>query len=167
MSHSTTDLVIELLNKNHNRSSFHCGIESLDNYIKKQAKQDVKRRISQVFIATDLMNPEIIVGFYTLSSLSISLKDMPTKLSKKLPRHPIPAALIGRLAVRQNKQGTGIGRMLLTDAVKRTLKVSSDIAIYALVVDAINVQAELFYKQYGFTRLSINSSRLFLPLQNI
>ncbi len=45
---------------------------------------------------------------------------------------------IGRLAVCRFAQGDGIGKILLADAIKHTLAVSDDIAIYALVVDAIN-----------------------------
>ena len=106
------------------------------------------------------------MGFYTLSSLSIELEQLPQKLAKKLPKHPVPAALIGRLAVTHTAQGCGIGKMLLVDAIKRTLSVSDNIAIYAMVVDAINDNARGFYEQFGFARLSDNSSRLFLPLKS-
>jgi GNAT superfamily N-acetyltransferase len=134
-SHST--LVIEPLNNSHDRPGFHCGVASLDDYIRKRARQDVKRRISQVFVATQTKDPSTIVGYYTLSTLSIELKQLPEDLARKLPRHPVPAALLGRLAVSQAAQGHGVGRMLLVDALKRTLAVSEEIGIFALVVDAI------------------------------
>ena len=79
----------------------------------------------------------------------------------------MPAALIGRLAVSNVAQGQGVGKMLLTDAIKRTLAVSDQIAIYAMVVDAINDNAKRFYEQFGFTGLSDDSPRLFLPLKSI
>jgi len=79
----------------------------------------------------------------------------------------VPAALIGRLAVSSAAQGQGVGKMLLADAIKRTLAVSDQIAIYAMVVDAINDSAKGFYKQFGFTHLSDDSPRLFLPLKSI
>jgi GNAT superfamily N-acetyltransferase len=87
-------------------------------------------------------------------------------LAQKLPKHPIPVALIGRLAVTHPAQGCGIGKMLLIDAIKRTLSVGDQIAIYAMVVDAVNGNARGFYEQFGFVRLSDNSSRLFLPLKS-
>jgi len=124
----------------------------------------VKRRISRVFIARYPEDPARIGGYYTLSSLSIDLSALPDQTAKKLPRHPIPAALIGRLAADASAQRKGIGKMLLSNAVRRTLAVSDDIAIYALVVDAINKDAESFYRCYGFFRLAHSSSRLFLPL---
>ena len=159
-------LVIYPLNKTHQRSEFSSGNEQLDNYLKKRATQDIKRRISRVFVATTPESPTKIVGYYSLSSLSIELNQLSEDTKRKLPRHPIPAALIGRLAVSQNAQGMGIGKMLLADAIKRTLAVSNEIAIYAMVVDAIDESAESFYRQYGFLSLAAER-RLYLPLKSI
>ena len=92
---------------------------------------------------------------------------MPARLVRKLPKHPIPAALLGRLAVSKNTHRHGIGKMLLADAVHRTMSISDQIAIYAMVVDAVNKKAKDFYEQFGFARLSNNSSRLFLPLKSM
>jgi GNAT superfamily N-acetyltransferase len=160
-------LVIELLNRGHNRGVFDCGIASLNRYLQRQANQDMKRRISRVFVARAPENKSRVLGSYTLSAISIDLSALPEKAAKKLPNHPVPAALIGRLAVDLVAQNTGTGRMLLADAVKRTIAVSDDIAIYAMVVDAINQQAESFYKRYGFTPLAYGSGRLFLPLKSL
>ena len=160
------DLVIAPLNSDHDRAGFHCNVEALDNYIRKQAGQDMKRSISRVFVAEQHDNSKEMMGYYSLSTLAIDLSQLPESLARKLPRHPIPAALIGRLAVSKNAQGTGIGKMLLIDAVKRTLSVSEQIAIYAIVVDAIDDNAKGFYEQYGFTCLHDSSARLFLPLKS-
>ena len=159
------NMVIEPLNASHDRVAFHCNAEALDRYIHKQAGQDIKRRINRIFIAALPNKPKEIIGYYSLSTLSIDLNQLPKKLLRKLPKHPIPAALIGRLAVSKNAQGCGIGKMLLVDAIKRTLSVSDQIALYAMVVDAINDNAKGFYQQFGFARLSDDSPRLFLPLK--
>ena len=164
---SDNGLVIEPLNRQHKRSSFQCGESSLDNYIKKLAKQDVKRRISQVYIAAESENPSTVVGYYTLSTLSVGLNELPESLACKLPMHPIPAALIGRLAVSEQAQGKGVGKMLLVDAIKRTLAISNEIAIYAMIVDVLNEETKLFYTQFGFTQLNTQNQRLFLPLKSI
>jgi ribosomal protein S18 acetylase RimI-like enzyme len=161
------NLVIEPLDLTYDRSGFRCGVEALDRYLKKQAKQDIKRRISRVFVATKPDNPKVVIGYYTLSTLSIELNQLPEKLARKLPKHPVPAALIGRLAISNAAQGQGVGKLLLADAIKRTLAVSDQIAIYTMVVDAINDSAIEFYEQFGFTRLSDDSPRLFLPLKSI
>ncbi|MEN3157197.1 GNAT family N-acetyltransferase [Alkalimonas sp. NCh-2] len=160
-------LVIEPLLSHHDRAGFDCGTDLLNHYIQKQASQDVKRRISRVFIATTAEHPSRIIGYYTLSSLSIALSQLPQELAKKLPHHPIPAALLGRLAVHKMAQQHGVGKILLVDAIKRTLAISEQIGIYAMVVDALNQQAQCFYQQFGFSLLSTENRRLFLPLQSI
>ena len=159
-------VVIEPLNQIHNRAGFNCGIASLDRYLKRQARQDIKRSISRVFIARHQQNESVVLGYYTLSTLSIDLSCLPNDVARKLPRHPIPAALIGRLAVDVSAQNRGMGRLLLSNAIKRTLAVGNNIAIYAMVVDAINQEAESFYQRYGFSHLVHNSKRLFLPLKS-
>lgn len=161
------NLVIRALDSDHDRPGFQCGVASLDAYIKKQARQDVKRRVSRVFVATTMEKPNSIVGYYTLSTLSIELSQLPKALARKLPRHPVPAALLGRLAVNQATQGHGVGKMLLIDAIKRTLAVSDEIAIYTMVVDAIDERAQYFYEQFGFSLLSSDNQRLILPLKSI
>ncbi len=161
------DLVIAPMNAVHDRTAFHCNEEALGHYIRKQAGQDIKRKISRIFVATQPDNPKKILGYYSLSSLSIELHHLPEKLAQKLPKHSIPAALIGRLAVSNNAQGYGIGKMLIVDAIKRTLSISEQIAIYAMIVNVINDKAKDFYEQFGFARLSNNKSRLFLPLKTL
>jgi ribosomal protein S18 acetylase RimI-like enzyme len=160
-------LVVRALDSRHDRAGFRCGVVALDDYLQKRARQDVKRRVSRVFAATAREHPDTIVGYYTLSSLSIELESLPEFRARKLPRHPVPAALLGRLAVDCRAQGQGVGRMLLVDALKRTLAVSDEIAIYAMVVDAINEQAQGFYEQFGFLPLGSGGRRLFLPLQSV
>ncbi|MGI9303232.1 MAG: GNAT family N-acetyltransferase [Gammaproteobacteria bacterium] len=139
----------------------------MDRYLKYQANQDVKRRVSRVFVARGLQDKTSVLGYYTLSALSIDLSVLPEKIAKKLPKHPIPAALIGRLAVDTSTQGQGFGKVLLANAITRTLAVSDEVAIYAMVVDAINDEANTFYERYGFKRLTRSSSRLFLPLKSL
>lgn len=160
-------LVIQPLDTRHDRAGFRCGVGALDTYLSRQARQDVKRRISRVFVAALASQPNTVLGYYTLSSLAIELDALPHHLARRLPRHPVPTALLGRLAVSQVAQGQGIGSMLLADAVKRTLFVSNEIAIYALVVDAIDASAQRFYERFGFALLSREGRRLFLPLKSV
>ncbi|MFH2091431.1 MAG: GNAT family N-acetyltransferase [Pseudomonadota bacterium] len=162
------NLVIAPLNKDHDRVGFHCNVDTLDHYIHKQAGQDTKRGISRIFVAEQPGNSKEILGYYSLSTLSVRLSDLSENLARKLPRHPtpVPAALIGRLAVSKNAQGNGIARMLLIDAIKRTLSVSDQIAIYAMIVDSADDDTRGFYEQYGFECLKGSSKRLFLPLKS-
>ena len=155
-------LVIELLGKRHDRAAFSCGLPELDRYLARRAGQDVRRRIARVFVCTS-EGTNTVLGFYTLT-LAIDLSSLPEELSRKLPRHPVPCALIGRLAVDQSVRGHGLGRMLLVDAIKRTMGASDIIAIHAVIVDAKNNAAKQFYEGFGFAPMQDDPMRLFLPL---
>lgn len=94
--------------------------------------------------------------------------ELPDELVRKLPRYPIlPGILLGRLAVEESRQGKKIGVYLLLDALKRSLSVSDQIGIVAIIVDAKNDAAVTFYKKYGFIELPDTRHRLFLPLSTV
>ena len=156
-------LTIEPLGRRHDRAAFSCGLPELDRYLARQAGQDVRRRIARVFVCT-AGEADVVLGFYTLSALSIDLASLPDHLSRKLPRHPVPCALIGRLAVALSAHGRGLGGTLLADAVTRTVAASETVAMHAMVVDAANEDAKGFYEKYGFIPLTDDPMRLFLPL---
>ncbi|MCY4035002.1 MAG: GNAT family N-acetyltransferase [Hyphomicrobiales bacterium] len=158
---------IVLLASHHNRQSFFSGNDALDSYLKRQAGQDIKRRVCRVFVMTATDAPDAVLGFYTLSSSEIKLTELPEAQARKLPRHPVPAVLLGRLAVSRDFQGSGLGGQLLADAIERTSAISSEIGIYALVVDAIDESAKAFYEHFGFNVLMQGGTRLFFPLKSI
>lgn len=155
---------VEPLAKHHHRADFSCGIDALDNYLRLQASQDMKRGVAAPFVAVTPAND--IVGYYTLSAFSIDLRVLPARQLRKLPKYPkIPATLLGRLAVDRNRHGLGLGEFLLVDALSRSNRATSDIASYAVVVDAKNEAAVTFYLKYDFIRFSDNPNRLFLPMK--
>ena len=135
----------------------------MDRCLARQAGQDVRRRITRVFVCT-AGETDAVLGFYALSALSIDLASLPDELSRKLPRHPVPCALIGRLAVDRSAHGRGLGSMLLADAVKRIVAAGETVAMHALIVDALNEDAKRFYERFGFAPLTDDPMRLFLPL---
>ena len=157
-------LVIEPLGSHHDRAAFSCGEPALDAYIRRQASQDVRRRVAQVFVAA-ADRPVEIAGYYTLSAASFEKNDLPAELARRLPHYPVPAAVIGRLAVDRRSQGRGLGEILLLDAIRRVVRASDAIGVYAVVVDAKNDRAHAFYGHYGFRPFPSTSCRLFLPLQ--
>jgi ribosomal protein S18 acetylase RimI-like enzyme len=155
---------IEPLCAHHDRSSFSCGEPALDGYLQRQASQDVKRRVARVFVAIDAA-PGQIIGYYTLSAAEFSKAELPAAAAKRLPHYPVPAAVLGRLAVHQSCQGRGLGETLLMDAIHRTLRASEAMAVHAIVVDAKNDRAKAFYERYGFLSFATTPRRLFLSLE--
>jgi len=156
------DLLIEPLGKHHERAGFSCGQPELDRWFQLRAGQDEKRNVARVFVAVDA---ELgVVGFYSLSSMSISLGSLPEEIAHKLPRYDaIPAALIGRLARDRRMRGQGVGELLLADAIRRILGAGRSIAVFAIVVDAKDERAVDFYQSFGFRRFPLQPKRLFLP----
>ena len=159
-------LVIEPLGKHHDRTRFSSGQPDLDNWFKHRASQDEKRHIARVFVAVDAeaSAESTIVGFYSLSSLSLSLEDLPEDVARKLPRYDaIPAALIGRLARAEQVRGQGVGELLLADAIRRIVDAGHSVAVFAIVVDAKDKRAVDFYRAFGFRSFPLREQRLFLP----
>ena len=160
-------VAVEPLGKHHDRAAFSCGIEELDDYLRRRARQDRDRRVAAVFVLTG-EEPSTILGYDTLSSISIPLGELPEATVKRLPRYPdVPAVLLGRLAVAETLQRRGLGKFLLMDALKRALDRSQDVAAYALIAAAIDENAKRFYARCGFREYLDRPERLFLPMATI
>jgi GNAT superfamily N-acetyltransferase len=157
---------IEALSEHHDRAAFSCGVEALDSYLHRQANQDLARKTAAAFVLTATASPAVL-GFYTLSSLSLLGVQLPEKLAKKLPsRSPLGVTLLGRMAVSTQLQGTGLGEFLLLNALERAWQASQHIASWAVVVDA-KQDVRDFYLRYGFISLPSQPNRLFLPMKTI
>lgn len=144
-------------------AGFACGEKPLDEYLRRYASQDIKRGVARVFIASPTKQPEGVAGFYTLSAASISAETLPETWRKKLPRYPVPVALLGRLAVHQQSQGQGLGSILLADACKRVAAASHTLAVAAIVVDAKSPKAAALYQHFSFIALPGQPGRWMLP----
>jgi ribosomal protein S18 acetylase RimI-like enzyme len=152
------------LDATHDRTAFDCGSEPLNRYLREQVSQDVRRRVAACFVA--LADGQRIAGYYTLASAGLLLAELPASTGKKLPRYPtVPAVRMGRLAVDQAFKGHGLGGALLADALDRAAR--SEIAAYAMIVDAKDEAAAAFYQHHGFIALPDSPLTLFLPLATV
>lgn len=151
----------------YNRSNFSCGQESLDSYIRKQASQDIKRKIAMVFVLIDSLNSNII-AYYTLSAYTVQVTELSQSFAKKLPRYPLlPATLLGRLAVDYRYQGQGFGELMLIDAFKKALSATTNVASVAMITEALDEKASQFYQKYGFQPFQNHPMKLYLPMRTI
>jgi ribosomal protein S18 acetylase RimI-like enzyme len=145
----------------HDRSGFSSGQRELDDWFRRRAGQDEKRNVARVFVAVDEVLG--VIGFYSLSTYTIALPDLPEEIARKLPRYAaIPAALIGGLARDRRARGRKVGDLLLADAVRRILGAGRSVGVFAIVVDAKDERAEEFYRTFGFERFPQQPRRLFL-----
>ena len=158
---NNAQFVVASLDATHDRAGFDSGCDPLDRYLREQVTQDIRRRVAACFVA--LAEGGRVAGYYTLASASLMLADLPADIAKKLPRYPtVPAVRMGRLAVDQAFKRQGLGGALLADALHRAAR--SEIAVYALMVNAKDESAAAFYRHHGFIALPDSPKTLFLPL---
>ncbi|MEJ2880380.1 GNAT family N-acetyltransferase [Pedobacter sp. GR22-6] len=157
---------IVLLQKHHDKANFNSETPLLDNYIIKQASQDVRKDLSACYVLADEENK--VLGYYTLSSNSVSRDDMPEDLIRKFPASysDLPTILLGRLAVDIESKGKGYGVHLLMDAMERCLALSEQLGILALVVDPLDQSAVQFYRKFGFILIP-DTGKMFIAMQTI
>jgi ribosomal protein S18 acetylase RimI-like enzyme len=158
------EFTIEPLGAGLGRKEFSSGVAALDRYLHEFVTQDIRRRISNCFVARDGAGK--IAAYYTFAASSVPLLDIPEEERRKLPRYAVlPASLIGRLAVDQNFRGRGLGGALIMDAARKSAH--SEQAVFALIVDAKDEQAAAFYKHLGFRAYNSRPMSLFVPVATI
>ena len=142
--------------------TFDCGNDELNNYLKKYASFNDYRNISKTFVS---MDGETVTGFVTLCTASLEFKELP-KNYNKLPKYPIPAVRIARLAVDKKYQRKGIGKTLMGYAFKKIILASLSVGIKFVIVDA-KEKAKSFYEKFGFVPLPQNKNTYLLPIEQI
>ena len=152
-------------NRQFKRENFDCGKTPLNNYILRNVTNDIKSGACTCFVI--LNDKHEVIGYYTLSSESISNDHAPEEFQKKINYPYIPVILLGRLAIDKNEFGNGYGKLLLVDSLKRSLTVAKNhIGAVAVIVDPIDDEAIAFYSKYGFVMLPI-SGRMFMSMKKI
>jgi predicted GNAT family N-acyltransferase len=155
-------LTIEKLSPHHDRQSFDCGMEDLNTYLHKYSGQHELKGIGRTYVATKELDIRVL-GYYTISSSAVAFDVVPANL----PRHPVPVALIGRLAVDKTARGQRLGETLLIHALRSAQLAAKIVGIYAVVVDALDDSAKRFYLKYGFVELTDDQLHLYLPMKTI
>ena len=163
MTDHVASLKIEAISRQHLRDRFDCGQPSLNEYLLRYARQNDDNNIAKAFVAVD--NDNQVLGYYCVSSASVEFEELPEEITKGLPRYPVPAARIGRLACDKSMQGKGLGTRLLIDALQRINATSKQLGIKAVIVDALDQDTKKFYIRYGFMELSTQELTLFLPIE--
>jgi len=150
----------------HNRAGFQSAVGALNLYLHQQARKDADRHLAATFVMVDDAAPTVIVGFYTLSNFTVELAELPTDLTRKLPRYPrLPATLIGRLA--RDERFPGTGALLLVDALSRAYAQTRVSGSLAVVAEAKDDAALRFYKRHGFLQLGAEPNRVYLAMGSV
>lgn len=150
----------------HNVQKFDCGNTALNDFLVKFALTNTNAGLARTFVTTLEQQSEVI-GCFSLSAGSIERDHVPARVAKGTPCHPIPIALLARLAVDLKFQEQGLGHGLLKHALLKILEASRTIGIRAVLVHANNQQAVDFYAKYGFAPSPTNSFHMMLMLKDI
>ena len=148
------------MDSTHRCEDFDCGEPVLNLWLKRQALPNEASGASRTFV---VCAERRIIGFYALATGSVRREDAPGRIRRRMPE-PIPVMVLGRLAVDRDWQGQGVGQGLLKDAVLRTLTVSKQAGVRALIVHALSVEAKDFYQRHGFLESPMNQMTLMLGL---
>lgn len=147
-----------------NTSGFESGEPSLDRYLADRALTNHISDIARCYVCMD-GDTDRIVGFYTLSAVAVEHANLPGRVRRNAP-NPVPAVLLGRLAVDRKAQGAGLGRLLVRDAILSTLAAADRIGVRILLVHALHEQAAAFYEALGFKLSPTDPLHLYLPLSD-
>ncbi len=159
------DLIVEPLASHHDQVAFTCGDASLDAYIQRQARQDMRRDLAACYVLC-VPGSSQIIGYYTLSALAIEVTTLPPEMAKTAGRYQlVPAVLLGRPAVDIRFTGQSMGILLMYNAMRRVLR--TGIGVKAIIVDALDERAARYYEQFDFKRFADNPLRLYLPLSKV
>ena len=156
--------VFEKLTKAHDRRDFDCGVPALNQYLQRAARQNQDKDVGRTYVLVESGQAQVW-GYYTLSSTAIDFEEYPE--SAGLPRYPIPAILLARLAVDQRRRGSGLGRDLLLHALGVARRSSEEVAAAAVIVEAVDETAQAFYQKYGFQPLNKLGRHLYLTMKKI
>lgn len=148
-------------------SGFRCGQRDLDHFFAKHALANSQKGIGKTFVLRG--DGPRVLGFYTLSMADVASDTVATVWAERLPRYPLPVALIGRLAVHEKAQRRGIGTVLVADAVRRILEAADHLGCIGVIVDAKDDAAIRFYARFGFAMVDSSGwpQRMFLPLMTV
>ena len=159
------NLSLATVNKPLTKAKFDCGYPELNQYLSRYALKNDRLSIGKTFVA--LTDMQEVAGYLTVRSAQIAANSLPEDITAALPRYPVPAFRIGKLAVDLRFQGSGVGRWTLTQALRKALEVSQTVGVFAVLVDAIDEKAKGFYLKYGFIPFEAHPLTLFLPLTTI
>jgi len=155
-----------LIAAEHQVDSFDCGKEPLNNYLRRFALANTAAGIARTYVTTR-PGEQSAIGYYSLAAGSVEKAQLPERIAKGVPNHPIPVVLLARLAVDQRFHNHGIGKGLLRDALERTLSAANVIGVRAVLVHAKDDDAAAFYAKFGFTRSPTDALHFMLLIKDL
>jgi GNAT superfamily N-acetyltransferase len=145
----------------HDLDLFASGVAPLDIWLKDRARQNEAGGASRTYVVCEDVR---VVGYYSLAAGSVLHHTATGRVRRNMPE-PVPAALLGRLAIDQRWQGRGLGSALLRDAVLRVVGAAATIGVRALLVHAISESAKEFYEHWGLAPSPVEPTTLMITIE--
>lgn len=139
----------ERLTGEHDLTAFDCGVPSLDNWLKHHGVTAAAVGSARPYVMTDAQQDGRVVGYHAMTASAVTHEQATERAKAGMPRHPIPAVLLSRLAIDRTVQGLGVGAWLLRDVMLRTVTVAEEVGVRVLLVHAFDDNAQGFYKRHG------------------
>ncbi|PYP90678.1 MAG: GNAT family N-acetyltransferase [Candidatus Angelobacter sp. Gp1-AA117] len=156
---------VEPVSLGHDLSKFDCGTHSsLNDWLRRYALINHANESVKTYV---VHREGVVVGYYSICAGSVRKQEATIRIAKGLANHPIPVAILARLAVDKNEQGTGLGKALLKDALLRIEQAADILGIRAVLVHAIDEPARAFYKKYQFEECPGNDLHLMLLMKDL
>lgn len=153
--------------KRHDRAAFCCGVDNVDNFLKRTAAHQQDDDHTRIYVAClDFSNE--IVGYYGLNAHSIDASTLPQNQRKKLPSYSaISAIYLSVVGVHTEHQNSGLGSYLLADVFKRCIQAADSIGAHFLALDALNERAARLYRKLGFVDLPNQKQRMLISMKQV
>ncbi|HZM53968.1 MAG TPA: GNAT family N-acetyltransferase [Acidimicrobiales bacterium] len=139
---------VERLGDHHEVGNFSCGVKDLDDWLSVHALDNQRRDLSRTFLLLD--DADRVVGYYALTMGGVRKEALPTRYGRGLPKFDIGMVLLARFAIADERQGQGLGRDLLIEAIERAADAGTHVAARFIAVDPIDEAARAFYAKFGF-----------------
>lgn len=137
----------EPLTAEHDISAFSCGKPTLDRWLKTRALSNQEKGFTAVLVVHE---DRRVVGYYGLAPTAVVPAILPRSVRTGQPPDPVPCLLLGQLATDTRWAGRGIGTGLVKHALQRCVQAAQLIGGRALMVNAVDEEAALFWQRRGF-----------------
>lgn len=154
----------EPIAKSHDRKSFDCGDDAMNDFLRRFARQSHEQNASKTFCTIDEAAPGRILGFYTITPSAVSHADVPAAMTRGLAQHEVSGFRLARLATDMTVTGQGLGGQLLAAAALRCLRITTEVGGVLLIIDAKSERAASWYASYGAQPLEDTPLTLVMPL---
>ena len=145
------------LSEDDERGHFDCGRDSLNNWFRRHAWHNHASGVSRTSVICDT-DTKLIVGYVTLSAAQIE-REFLARVHQRNKPDPVPATLLGQLAIHNTHQGQGNARSLLLFALTAALRASREIGSFGVLTHPIDDQVREFYRRWGFEDVPFDPRR--------